>query len=174
MARPGVQQHQIADAAYALLMEGVRPTVEKIRHRLGTGSPNTISPLLDDWFKTTLPGLLRERPAANEVEGLPAAAVNAFRLTWTTPLKEAAAQAERRLEDDRRALRERESELAQQREQLAREGEGLRVREEAMQETVRIAHEQAADLRRQVDELSARSHHLQQTIDQLQGRGAGL
>jgi len=171
MARPGVQQHQIAEAAYGLLMEEVRPTVDKVRHRLGTGSPNTISPMLDDWFKTTLPGLLRDRPAANEVEGLPAAAVNAFRLTWTTALREAAAQAENRLEDERQALRERESELAQQRERLARDGEGLRVREEAMQETVRVAHEQAAHLRRQFDELAARSQHLQQTVDQLQGRG---
>jgi len=174
MARSGVQQHQIADAAYALLMEGVRPTVEKVRHRLGTGSPNTISPMLDDWFKTTLPGLLRERPAANEVEGLPAAAVNAFRLTWTTALKEAAAQVEKSLEDERQALREAESDLAQQRAQIAREGEGLSMREEAMQETVRVAHEQAADMRRQVDELSTRGQHLQQTIDQLQGRGAAL
>lgn len=39
----------IAEAAFAL--EGVKPTVEFIRHIAGGGSPNTIHPKLDAWFR---------------------------------------------------------------------------------------------------------------------------
>jgi len=40
-------------AADALLREGERPTIERIRARLGRGSPNTINPLLDAWWSGT-------------------------------------------------------------------------------------------------------------------------
>src|SRR4051794_30180001 len=39
----------IAEAAFAL--EGVKPTVEFIRRIAGGGSPNTIHPKLDAWFR---------------------------------------------------------------------------------------------------------------------------
>lgn len=48
----GVSQAEVTQAADLLLFEGVRPTIEKIRVRLGRGSPNTVSPMLDHWFAT--------------------------------------------------------------------------------------------------------------------------
>lgn len=40
----GVQGTDVDQVADALLRAGQRPTVEKIRAQLGTGSPNTINP----------------------------------------------------------------------------------------------------------------------------------
>lgn len=58
----GVQQADVNLAAEELLKAGDRPTVEKIRQRLGRGSPNTVAPLLNKWFET-LPGRLKGEPA---------------------------------------------------------------------------------------------------------------
>ena len=46
----GVQQHEVNAAADALIAEGVRPTIERVRGQMGRGSPNTVAPMLDTWF----------------------------------------------------------------------------------------------------------------------------
>lgn len=50
MAR-GVTQEQVNDAVEQLLLEGERPTIERVRAVLGTGSPNTLTRMLDHWWK---------------------------------------------------------------------------------------------------------------------------
>lgn len=50
MAR-GITESDVFKACDALLLEGARPTIERVRHALGRGSPNTISPMLETWFK---------------------------------------------------------------------------------------------------------------------------
>jgi hypothetical protein len=42
-----VQQHEVNAAADALLAERARPTVERVRMKLGRGSPNTVGPMLE-------------------------------------------------------------------------------------------------------------------------------
>ena len=46
----GVQQHEVDAAADALLAEQARPTIERVRAKMGRGSPNTVGPMLDTWF----------------------------------------------------------------------------------------------------------------------------
>src|SRR5580698_6573012 len=48
----GISQSDVSHAADTLLRAGIRPTVEKIRGKIGRGSPNTINPMLDSWWKT--------------------------------------------------------------------------------------------------------------------------
>lgn len=50
MAR-GITENDVFKACDALLLEGARPTIERVRQTLGRGSPNTISPMLETWFK---------------------------------------------------------------------------------------------------------------------------
>jgi len=50
-------------AADSLLRAGERPTIEKVRAKIGRGSPNTINPLLDAWWQR-LAGRLDAGPAA--------------------------------------------------------------------------------------------------------------
>jgi hypothetical protein len=49
MAR-GITQTQINNAVDALLQRGMRPTTEKLRTDLGTGSPNTLARMRDTWW----------------------------------------------------------------------------------------------------------------------------
>ena len=43
--------------------QGERPTIDKIREKIGRGSPNTVNPLLDAWWKR-LASRLDAGPAA--------------------------------------------------------------------------------------------------------------
>lgn len=49
MAR-GITEAQVHAAADAIVIAGERPTVERVRAHLGTGSPNTVIKLLDNWW----------------------------------------------------------------------------------------------------------------------------
>lgn len=50
MAR-GITETDVFTACDALLLAGERPTIERVRQKIGRGSPNTVSPMLDAWFK---------------------------------------------------------------------------------------------------------------------------
>ena len=50
MAR-GITETDVFAACDALLLAGDRPTIERVRQKIGRGSPNTVSPMLDAWFK---------------------------------------------------------------------------------------------------------------------------
>lgn len=50
MARTGVTQEQVNATADALLRAGERPTIERVRTELGTGSPNTLIRMLDVYW----------------------------------------------------------------------------------------------------------------------------
>lgn len=73
-------------AADALLREGERPTIERIRTRLGRGSPNTINPLLDAWWRR-LAGRLDAGPEA--LHRLPEPVLLAAEGLWMQTLDEA-------------------------------------------------------------------------------------
>jgi len=47
----GITDKDVWTACDALLLAGERPTIERVRQKIGRGSPNTVSPLLDAWFK---------------------------------------------------------------------------------------------------------------------------
>ncbi|WP_340367478.1 DNA-binding protein, partial [Marinobacter azerbaijanicus] len=42
MARTGITYEQVATVADALVGQGEKPSIQRIREQLGTGSPNTI------------------------------------------------------------------------------------------------------------------------------------
>jgi hypothetical protein len=82
----GITSSDVDRAADALLREGERPTIERIRARLGRGSPNTINPLLDAWWKR-LAGRLDAGPAA--LHRLPEPVLLAAEGLWMQTLDEA-------------------------------------------------------------------------------------
>ena len=59
----GIQEAQVWEAADVLLHEGLRPTIERVRQKIGSGSPNTVSPMLERWFATL--GKRLEGPSAS-------------------------------------------------------------------------------------------------------------
>jgi hypothetical protein len=90
----GIQEADVFAAADALLAEGKRPTIERVRLKIGRGSPNTVSPMLERWFATLGERLVGSaaapgRSAGNDPDGMPVGVRNAARLLWETARREA-------------------------------------------------------------------------------------
>jgi hypothetical protein len=81
----GIAQSDVSHAADSLLREGERPTIEKIRAKIGRGSPNTINPMLDAWWKT-LSARLDFGPAA--LHRLPESVAHIAEALWMQALEE--------------------------------------------------------------------------------------
>jgi hypothetical protein len=81
----GITQSDVSHAADTLLRAGDRPTIEKIRAKLGRGSPNTINPMLDAWWKT-LSARLDFGPAA--LHRLPESIAHIAEALWMQALEE--------------------------------------------------------------------------------------
>jgi len=84
-SRGGVTFGDVCQAADALFRARERPTVEKIRARIGGGSPNTIGPLLDQWWATAA-ARLEEGPAA--FHRLPESVAHICEALWLQALEE--------------------------------------------------------------------------------------
>jgi hypothetical protein len=63
----------------------MRPTIDKVRARIGKGSPNTINPMLDAWWKT-LSSRLDSGPAA--LHRLPETIAHIAEALWMQALEE--------------------------------------------------------------------------------------
>lgn len=121
----GIQEPQVWAAADQLLAEGLRPTIERVRQKIGRGSPNTVSPMLERWFATlgkrlgNGSGAAAQSPTAN---AMPPALLQVAHQLWDAARAEAGktqaqqAEALRReielkaagLEDQQAQLRQRE------------------------------------------------------------------
>jgi septal ring factor EnvC (AmiA/AmiB activator) len=95
-------------AADALLRSGERPTIEKIRGALGSGSPNTINPLLDAWWKR-LSARLDSGPAA--LHRLPEPVAHVAEALWMQALEEGRRRAQSELHTSARASDEQKQTL---------------------------------------------------------------
>jgi len=90
----GITGRDVELAADALLREGARPTIEKIREKIGRGSPNTINPLLDAWWRR-LAARLDAGPAA--LHRLPESVAHVAEALWMQALEEGRRRAEQEL-----------------------------------------------------------------------------
>ncbi|WP_341679379.1 DNA-binding protein [Niveibacterium sp. SC-1] len=102
-SRGGVDQEAVTQAADALLRTGQRPTVDKVRAQIGRGSPNTITPLLDVWFKSL--GDRLEQPArSDEAAAIPDPIGVVASDFWKLALNQARAQVLLEFEGERLLL----------------------------------------------------------------------
>lgn len=102
MAR-GITQSDVARAADALLLGGERPTVDRVRQFLGTGSPNTVTRLLDVWWKD-LGMRLSKASAKLALPEAPESVATLASQLWEQALAAARDQANADLEAERAAL----------------------------------------------------------------------
>jgi DNA repair exonuclease SbcCD ATPase subunit len=105
----GITQDQVNAAADALIGSGENPTVEKVRAALGTGSPNTVTRMLEVW-RVRIGQRLQQMSVLPE---LPSPVGQAMRDLWSLAVEHAQAlalaqQAEERatLATDRQAVAE--------------------------------------------------------------------
>ena len=129
----GVSGPEVERAADELLRTGERPTVEKVRARLGRGSPNTINPLLDAWWKR-LGARLDAGPAA--LHRLPQSVAHVAESLWLQALEEGRHRAQLELRVEQRTVKQEKDSLEVRSHVLSlREGEleaRLREREREM------------------------------------------
>lgn len=103
MARTGVTEVQVHAAADALLKAGEKPTIERLRAHLGTGSPNTLLRALDSWWKA-----LGQRMSVQETRlslpNAPEDVTTAASRLWDAALTHAREWAQGRLATERESL----------------------------------------------------------------------
>lgn len=85
----GVQREEVWAAADALIAAGERPTIERVRLKIGRGSPNTVSPMLESWFATLAPrlGVAASGGAQPAENGAPQALRQALDAIWLNAVK---------------------------------------------------------------------------------------
>ena len=151
----GISASEVHRAADALLREGERPTIEKIRSKLGTGSPNTINPLLDAWWKT-LSARLDSGPAA--LHRLPESVAFVAEALWMQALEEGRRRAALEQHSASRAL-------AMDKQHLEVRSHVLSLREGELESRLRDREHQQAALESQLQALTTLLRKEQATRD---------
>jgi hypothetical protein len=169
---PRISEAEVFRAADALLFEEHRPTIDRVRMRLGRGSPNKIGEYLDQWWPT-VGRRLRTVPGQGE-PGIPDPVGEALRGLWSAALvqaevalRESLATEQARLNEQRAALENRGQEL-EEREQAARAR--ATAIDEALglaREQLRLANERTQALERRVHECETENTRCRRRIDTL-------
>ena len=152
--RPGLSQTQVDRAADALLQQGQRPSIEKIRATIG-GSPNTVAPLLDDWWRRLS---ARVQVGAGAFERLPGSLAQIAEAFFLHALDEARRTARQEEQRERAAL-VRDQHSVEVRSHL------LSLREQELQARLEERERAVAALELQVREQSLLLRKLQTARD---------
>lgn len=154
----GIQYSDVALAADALLQEGVRPTIERIRLRIGRGSPNTVGPLLEQWF-SSLGARIHPKSSAHDAhqESVPQEVREAMETLWTVAQSQAQQQAES-------ALQAREATLEADRQALNAEAEALEQTKARMQERAAWLEQALVQADAQLKESHVQQQQLQAVL----------
>ena len=93
----GVQRQDVWEAADAVLLQGGKPTIERVRQHLGSGSPNTVGPHLEQWFKH-LGKRIQDPVAFTAPHGVPDPVLQVAQHLWQTALAQTRSDFEDRLQ----------------------------------------------------------------------------
>lgn len=176
----GITQDQVNAAADAILGAGENPTVEKVRTELGTGSPNTVTRMLDVW-RGRLGERLRQLSALPE---LPTPVGQVMMGLWQLATEQASQAIAGRFAEERAALETARNALAVERQTWAARlevAETDRARALAAKDLAEHAcatldaqlqdsHALRADLAQQRDRLQAQSDQLSADLQGLRAQ----
>lgn len=151
----GVQVDEVWAAADAVLAQGDRPTIERVRTHLGRGSPNTVAPMLDAWYASLGKRLDAENGAdgASDEGTLPAPVLRAAKALWGRAQQHAQEQAAESMRVDRSMLEQQVERLAAVRNELDQQQKKLNERAQALVATLEAKDLQIADMVRQLTAL---------------------
>jgi hypothetical protein len=156
----GITQSDVSYAADTLLRAGERPTIEKIRLEIGKGSPNTINPMLDAWWKT-LSARLDSGPAA--LHRLPETVAHVAEALWMQALEEGRRRAHAELKTSERLS-------ADQQQNLEVRSHVLTLREGELDSRLRDRDRTIEDLNLRLRELTTLLRKEQASGESLAGR----
>lgn len=162
--RRGITQDQVDRAADALVAAGDRPTVEKVRAALGTGSPNTVTRMLDTWRG----GLAERLQNVLHLPELPSEVGQAMTALWELAVGHADRLLQTQMAADRAVLATNEARLTEERTRWAAtlaEAETAVAQARTRQE---LAEHACANLDSQLRDSHALREDLVQQRDRLQ------
>lgn len=162
----GITQDQVSAAADALVTAGERPTVEKIRARLGTGSPNTVTRMLDTW-RGALATRLSDVLALPE---LPGDVGQAFTEVWRLAMAQAGSLAQAALAQEQNALLATQSSLTQERKLWEIALAEAQTQAQSAVQAREVAETRLADLQRLAEQQAGQLAELTQQRDASQRR----
>lgn len=164
----GIQQHDVWAAADALIAEGLRPTIERVRLKIGRGSPNTVSPILDAWFASLgsrLNGDLASSKAANDVPVLISKAMTEI---WQTALSVAQEDVAVSFLEQQQVLDQRRADLLAVQIELELQQKTQLLREAAVNEMLSMAKDQLTLSVAQVKQLQTVLIQRDKTVEECQ------
>ena len=158
----GVQMEDVWGAADAVLQQGERPTIERVRFQLGRGSPNTVGPMLDSWYATLGKRLqtggapfdpATGSPSETEESALPPAVLRAAKTLWGRAQQNAQEAADAALETQKAALQIEVATLEEERVRFAEEKRLFVERKVALEAALQAKDQQIIQSTRQQEEL---------------------
>jgi hypothetical protein len=162
---PRISQADVFRAADELLIEGHRPTIDRVRMRLGRGSPNTINDHMDTWW-TKLGSRLRDLPGRTFPQ-VPERVGQALQLLWNEALEGAH-------ETLQSALLEREQAITQQEQALETRTRQLADREQVTATRAAAVEEGLTRVREQLAAANQRAESLETTLRARDAEGVRL
>ncbi len=171
MARQGISKNQVHEAAAALRDEGIAPTVQAVRDRIGSGSFSTISGHLAEWKAENI----AQGPA--DIPPMPDKVQGAFQQIWAT----AARSGQEAVETERQALEAMRREMDKERAEMGAE---IRHLESALEEAsgradrtekaLSAAQEAGAGKDQQITQLQIDNARLDERVKAAETRGSEL
>jgi len=145
-----VTEHDVFEAADALLAREERPTIDRVRQELGGGSPNTINPHLDAWWKA-----LGKRVGGVQAPGLPPAFLQACARFYDDIRSQALKEAQGDLAEQQRLSQEAQQTLEAAQAAMVIEKAGLQSTIDTLRGELARVQEANQDLTRQVAQQQA-------------------
>jgi hypothetical protein len=148
---PRISPPDVFQAADALLIEGHKPTIDRVRMRIGRGSPNTIQEHLEVWW-THLGSRLRDVPG-REFPELPDRVALALQKLWNEALDAAHETLGEKISTRERSLAEREEALTAHEQRFLEQEQAATARSNAQDESLALAREQLLAANQRADRL---------------------
>ena len=155
-----ITEKDVWKAADEVLQAGERPTIERIRSRLGRGSPNTVNEHLNTWY-TQLSSRIRDLESFTPASSIPEPVGQAARHFWEVAQSVAREESAAALTDERAALSEEQQRLAN----LASD---LQAREKSFESRSAALAEALALSRGQLEAAGSRATALEEAFRGLQ------
>ena len=165
---PRISRADVFRAADELLVKGDRPTIDRVRMKLGRGSPNTINDHLDTWW-AKLGSRLRDLPG-REFPQLPDCVAHALQQLWNEALKGAHEALQGTLIQREEAIAQREQALETQIRYLTEREQTEAARAAALGESLALAREQLSAANRRAETLESTLHQRDTECVRLQTR----
>lgn len=174
----GVQMEDVWAAADAVLNQGERPTIERVRQQLGRGSPNTVGPMLDSWYGSLAKRLLTPGEALDSAqapgEQLPSPVLRAAKTLWGRAVQHAQEAAAAEMAGAQADLDKRVEELKQAQQDLDQERQRLQDRSEAFAVAMQAKDAQITEATGQIRELHAQLQAYQSQLDEARAQNIQL